>query len=178
MQAHQKGVEIKIVFDAGALSSQKQLMRLIQEGIPLLLFDSKKDEKIRFAPLMHHKFLLFKSALDGRALLSSGSLNLTQAGVNDNFENVMIRDNQEMIAKFEEEFLWLEQHSEKVVSAKTLTQKIDNFKSLRSKTKSQKIINSGVKKESKQSKKEIINKATKIAQIKLATQIVRFVKKK
>lgn len=179
IQAHQEGVEIKIVFDGGALSSAKQLMRCVQAGIPLLLYDAKKEDVTRFAPLMHHKFLIFESSLDGRALVSSGSLNLTQAGLNDNIENVMIRDNQEMIAQFKKEFLWLEAHSEKLVSAKALEQKVDIFKTLRSRKKFKKKI-STVKKDTKKTKRQKKERARNVIITQCLPQIrqvVQFLKK-
>ena len=48
---------------------------------------------------MHHKFAIF----DGRTLLN-GSYNWTRGAARDNQENVMISDDQRLVAQFQGEF--------------------------------------------------------------------------
>ena len=66
---------------------------------------------------MHHKFLLFKNTLDGRTVLSTGSLNITEAGFAANAENLTVRDNGGWIQKFYNEFERLREKSQQLKSS-------------------------------------------------------------
>lgn len=110
LRAHKRGVDIQIVFDPGAIGAQ--VLALAQAGIPLLVYDPK-----RFPALMHHKFLLFKNTLDGRTVLSTGSLNITEAGFAANAENLTVRDNGGWIQKFYNEFERLREKSQQLKSS-------------------------------------------------------------
>jgi len=104
LRAHKRGVDIQIVFDSGAVGAQ--VLALSHAGIPLLVYGPKK-----FPALMHHKFLLFKNTLDGRTILSNGSLNITEAGFTVNAENVRMEDNGKKIQEFYNEFELLREKS-------------------------------------------------------------------
>ncbi|MCF7899997.1 hypothetical protein K9K77_00670 [Candidatus Babeliales bacterium] len=111
LEAHERGVSIEIVFDAGAIGPQ--IFELTEAGVPLFVYDNK-----RFPALMHHKFLLFHCVLGQRSILSTGSLNLTEAGFAANAENVTMRNNNEWVTKFYAEFIRLRDKSQHLVSIK------------------------------------------------------------
>lgn len=111
LEAHERGVSIEIIFDAGAMGPQ--IFELTEAGVPLFVYDNK-----RFPALMHHKFLLFHCALGQRSILSTGSLNLTEAGFAANAENVTIRNKNEWVTKFYAEFIRLRDKSQHLVSIK------------------------------------------------------------
>lgn len=105
LEAYQRGVTLEIVFDQGAIGAQ--VLNLSRAGMPLLIYDNNK----RFPALMHHKFLTFHNTLDERSVVSTGSLNITEAGFAANAENVTIRDDKTWMSKFYREFERLKRSS-------------------------------------------------------------------
>jgi phosphatidylserine/phosphatidylglycerophosphate/cardiolipin synthase-like enzyme len=97
--AHQKGTEIQLVIDSGALSNGNNIFALARAGVPLLLFDGT-----RFAPLMHNKFLIFKNIAKVGDVVISGSMNFTQSGLFHNAENFIIRNKSGIVAQYSQQF--------------------------------------------------------------------------
>jgi phosphatidylserine/phosphatidylglycerophosphate/cardiolipin synthase-like enzyme len=107
--AHQKGTEIQLVIDSGALSNGTHIISLARAGIPLFLFDGT-----RFNPLMHNKFLVFKHVPKVGDVVVSGSMNFTQSGLFSNAENFTVRNKSEIIAQYAGRFRNLIKQSEQL----------------------------------------------------------------
>jgi phosphatidylserine/phosphatidylglycerophosphate/cardiolipin synthase-like enzyme len=61
--------------------------------------------------IMHHKFMIFRKNIENKKILWTGSWNATGQASGKNCENVMVTDNQEMIAEFEKEMIELKKIS-------------------------------------------------------------------
>lgn len=124
IQAHDKGVPVELVFDQGALNAgSNHIFNLPFHGIPLYIYGAQAVK--RFRPLMHHKFLIFKNALNGKDVVAYGSMNITQSGLFKNKENFTFRDKPELIEKYEKEFRTMQNDSQifKLMKKKKKSQK-------------------------------------------------------
>lgn len=92
IEAHQRGVKLRILTDndkANDLGSD--IERLAKAGIEVRL--DRTDAH------MHHKFAIFDEKL-----LINGSYNWTRSAATENFENLVLDPNPDLIAAFTEEF--------------------------------------------------------------------------
>ncbi|MGB0583387.1 MAG: phospholipase D-like domain-containing protein, partial [Limisphaerales bacterium] len=96
LRAHQRGVKVRIISDNDkAHDAGSDISRLESEGLPLRT-DKTPDH-------MHHKFAL----VDGNTAIT-GSYNWTRSAANDNFENVLVTDDTQIVKPYQREFerLW------------------------------------------------------------------------
>lgn len=111
LEAHFRGVQIELVVDGGAITDtgSSQILTLAKAGVPLLLYDPTlaKEDKDRFAPIMHHKFLVFHKTLNGQRVSVTGSLNWTQSAFSGNCENIVVSNKRGIVNQFINEFDWL-----------------------------------------------------------------------
>jgi phosphatidylserine/phosphatidylglycerophosphate/cardiolipin synthase-like enzyme len=104
IKAHEKGVRVSLVVDgAMAVSEYSKVSKLCQAGIPIYLYQPSMMGE-RFASKMHHKFILFKKAFDGRPLLLTGSFNYTRSAAEKNQENILILDDTDLIQAYKNQF--------------------------------------------------------------------------
>ncbi len=80
LRAKERGVKIRIVFDAQQYKYLAEMAWFIDHGFDVLLSAGKSGEK----GVMHHKFAVF----DG-SLVEAGSFNWTRNGERNNYENAM-----------------------------------------------------------------------------------------
>lgn len=97
VDAHRRGVSVRILTEctkADALGSD--IEHMADAGIPVKMDDSE-------LALMHHKFALF----DG-AVVATGSYNWTRGAAEDNWENLIVTDDERVVSPFAKEFerLW------------------------------------------------------------------------
>ncbi len=102
LDAAKRGVKIRIVADGNnAQSPYSKVADLKHKNIARYVFQSSKQSK--WEPLMHHKFMIFKSTLGGRSFLEKGSFNFSQSALN-NQENAEITSSKAMIQRFSQQF--------------------------------------------------------------------------
>jgi DNA uptake protein ComE-like DNA-binding protein len=99
--AQNRGVKVRVYLDRSQIESTYSVSRLlVQKGIKVRISTNNY--------IMHHKFAI----IDNRLLLT-GSYNWTFAANNKNEENLMIIDDPEVIARYQNQFekLWFEKYS-------------------------------------------------------------------
>ncbi len=88
-----RNVPVHVVVDANGYTSK--VLSLPTVGIPLYMNNANA--------LMHHKIMLFKGVLGARNVVMTGSMNMTDAGTQRNFENVLFTDDADVAAQYEAE---------------------------------------------------------------------------
>lgn len=91
MRAHQRGVEIKIVFEKSQISQYSEYMKLRTANV---LVRNDTNSK-----LMHHKV-----AMIDRYIILTGSFNWSASAEERNNENLMVIRSENLATTFEEEF--------------------------------------------------------------------------
>lgn len=97
VQAHKKGIMIRIIVEEEMTSSsESKIQLLIQAGIAV------KSKVV--STLMHHKFCLVDAVDIEKCKLLTGSLNWTLQGLTGNWENIIIIHNTMAVKAFYAEF--------------------------------------------------------------------------
>jgi DNA uptake protein ComE-like DNA-binding protein len=99
--AQNRGVKVRVYLDRSQIGSTYSISRLlVQKGIKVRISTNNY--------IMHHKF-----AIIDNHLLLTGSYNWTFAANNKNEENLMVIDDPEVIARYQNQFekLWFEKYS-------------------------------------------------------------------
>jgi len=91
MRAKERGVAVRIVFDAQQYKYLAEMHWFIDNGFDVMLSAGKSGEK----GVMHHKFAVF----DG-TLVEAGSFNWTRNGERNNYENAMFLNAPDDVAAF------------------------------------------------------------------------------
>ncbi len=117
-QKYQQNIDIQIVTDILSIKlGAGKADQLSQSGITTKIFPFPSNQELELArtgsapkkwtnePLMHHKFLI----IDDKAI--NGSLNLTQKGNNENYENIMIIHDKKALQCLLTEFCYLASHA-------------------------------------------------------------------
>jgi phosphatidylserine/phosphatidylglycerophosphate/cardiolipin synthase-like enzyme len=94
-RAKERGVKIRIIFDAYQYKFLREMRWFADNGFDVLLSSGKNRGK----GVMHNKFAVF----DGK-LLSTGSFNWTRNGERNNYENAMFLDAPDDVAAFVNHF--------------------------------------------------------------------------
>jgi phosphatidylserine/phosphatidylglycerophosphate/cardiolipin synthase-like enzyme len=95
LRAKNRGVAVRIVFDAQQYKYLSEMTWFADNGFDVLLSAGKSGEK----GVMHHKFAVF----DG-GLVEAGSFNWTRNGEKNNYENAMFLNAPDDVAAFEAAF--------------------------------------------------------------------------
>ena len=100
VSAKGRGVAIRVLTDQETALSDGPAMRILRAGGVMVRSLGVSEQS-----LMHHKFAVF----DDR-LVATGSYNWTQSAERANYENLVLLDDQEVVARFKREFqrLWRE----------------------------------------------------------------------
>lgn len=91
LRAKERGVKVRIVFDAQQYKYLSEMHWFVDNGFDILLSAGKSGEK----GVMHNKFAVF----DG-AMVEAGSFNWTRNGEKNNYENAMFLDAPDDVAAF------------------------------------------------------------------------------
>ena len=91
INAYERGVEVKVVFEEGQISQYSEYEKLKSSGIPV-----KKDSNPSY---MHNKF-----AVIDNEIVVTGSFNWSKNADERNDENLIIIKNKELAQKYEAEF--------------------------------------------------------------------------
>jgi len=94
-RAKERGVKVRIVFDAQQYRYLSEMHWFIENGFDVMLSAGKSGEK----GVMHNKFAVF----DG-ILVEAGSFNWTRNGERNNYENAMFLDAPDDVAAFAAQF--------------------------------------------------------------------------
>lgn len=97
IEAHQRSVLVRVLFDAGQASSQYSVdERLEEAGVPIQRLDLERG-------IMHNKYIV----IDGK-LVGTGSFNYSQNASENNRENLVFISNPTTVQEYEKdfEFLW------------------------------------------------------------------------
>ena len=100
-KAQERGVKVRVYLDQDQVDDQYSQSRfLVQKGVKVRISTNNY--------IMHHKF----AVIDNRLLLT-GSYNWTFSANNRNDENMMVIDDPEIIARYQNQFkkLWFEKYS-------------------------------------------------------------------
>lgn len=101
IDAQERDVKVRVYLDRSQIASSYSVSRLlVQKGIKVRISTNNY--------IMHHKFAI----IDNRLLLT-GSYNWTFSANNRNDENLMVIDDPEIIARYQNQFkkLWFEKYS-------------------------------------------------------------------
>jgi len=101
IDAQKRGVKVRVYLDRSQIESSYSVSRfLIQKGIKVRISSNNY--------IMHNKF-----AIIDKRLLLTGSCNWTFSANNRNDENLLVIDNPEVIARYQQQFenLWMNKYS-------------------------------------------------------------------
>lgn len=109
INARKRGVVIECVVDSGyGHDRYSKIALLAQNNIPIWVYQSDEG---RNASLMHDKFCVFESNIEGRSMVWTGSFNFTVRAHERNQENVVVLDNKRIVEKFIKQFKLLKERS-------------------------------------------------------------------
>jgi phosphatidylserine/phosphatidylglycerophosphate/cardiolipin synthase-like enzyme len=106
IDAQKRGVDIQIVIDQISMSSCGKGKFLKENGIAVYIHRTEEYNPYTMA-LMHHKFFIFGSNQDDKALLWTGSWNCTLRASKHNDENVILLDDLLIIKQYQDCFAML-----------------------------------------------------------------------
>jgi len=106
MQAHKRGIAIRIVTDKSALHDRfSKVPLLLESGIPVYVYDVHyKKGPATLSNLMHNKFVLFKRNKQYRTCVWTGSFNFTRSAALSNQENVVESESFVLSMQFSDQF--------------------------------------------------------------------------
>lgn len=113
IDAHDRGVVIELVTDRSTMvSDYSKIPLLSKSGVIIYSYPKMKDIDKAHQSLMHNKFILFYSSLQGKMLLWTGSFNLSRAASYSNQENVIVLDDSTLAATYAQRFSFLKERSD------------------------------------------------------------------
>jgi phosphatidylserine/phosphatidylglycerophosphate/cardiolipin synthase-like enzyme len=122
IRAFKRGVRIEGVVDRSYGQTSFSTVHILANAeIPLWVFQPKK--KGQYQGIMHNKFCIFESTLDGRSLVWTGSYNFTARASLRNEENVVILDSPKAVKAFRDYFDYLKKESLQISGAQEASQK-------------------------------------------------------
>jgi hypothetical protein len=124
VQAIQRGIRIQIIIDAEQISDVLHSSNLSYCAWKNIVSTSS------YPPKMHNKFFIFSDNIFNQSILVTGSANCTLSAQNNNWENLIVSNNPELITQFSNRFDYLLQSSHCTLSTfppKLSTTKSKNF---------------------------------------------------
>ena len=107
IDAHQRGVKVEVIIDPYSIKSRSPVKKMSEAEVPLFVWnpqaaamEAQQGKKVRKRrSLMHDKFCVL-----GNTRVWTGSFNFTSEAANANRENVIVLENEEIAARYLEEF--------------------------------------------------------------------------
>lgn len=100
IKAQERGVTVTIITDrTGILDRYNKIESLYENGAKIYVYNPNHGDKKR-GGLMHNKFIIFTKNIGNRAIVWTGSYNLTRSARWNNQENVVIFNRRAMVRKF------------------------------------------------------------------------------
>jgi len=109
IRAKGRGVGIEVIVDEGYKKYPALVNDLMQESIPIFVYNPKSSSKNR-RPLMHHKFCLFGK----QKKVWTGSFNFTYKADRENRENAVVLSEDDVFSRFHSEFEHLKGESTRI----------------------------------------------------------------
>ena len=97
LEAHYRGVDIRLIVDVGALGRFSKVLQLYNAGIPVFVYP---QDGIGGYSLMHNKIMLLYSL----SCIITGSMNFTNAGLDKNRENLVVIQHEELFEEYAYQF--------------------------------------------------------------------------
>jgi phosphatidylserine/phosphatidylglycerophosphate/cardiolipin synthase-like enzyme len=107
VNAQKRGIDVQIILDQISMASFGKGKFLQENNIPVYIHKTEEFNPYTMA-LMHHKFFIFGSNKDQKALLWTGSWNCTVRATQYNDENVIVLDDEVVIKSYINQFLRLQ----------------------------------------------------------------------
>ena len=108
INAKKRGVQVEMILDQISMISCGKGKLLQENGVPVFVHRTQAFNPYTMA-LMHHKFFIFGQNKDNKSLLWTGSWNSTLRATAHNDENVIILDDEHVVAKYLENFFKLQE---------------------------------------------------------------------
>jgi len=109
LNAHNSGIRVEVITDPSALYDPFNKIELLRErGIPVYVYKPTYNQKT-LSDRMHDKFIIFDKNIENKALIWTGSANLTRSATINNQENVVLLDDQGIIEQFNQQFVRLKE---------------------------------------------------------------------
>ena len=130
IDAKERGVCVEIIANGDSSKEKFSKITLLQNaGIAVYVYEPENKNSM-FSEIMHHKFIIFKKNTHDKALLWTGSFNLTKSANERNHENVIIVEEPGLVRKYDKKF---DQLKEMILKHKeALTKKYAHRKNKRS----------------------------------------------
>ncbi len=105
LDAQRRGVKIELVTDPVCIRDKyNKISMLLEQDVPIYVYDTKHKGKGFLSTLMHNKFVVFEQNKNNKSIVWSGSFNFTKSANLRNQETVVILDDRNAVEKFTEQF--------------------------------------------------------------------------
>ncbi len=108
INAKKRGVHVEMILDQISMISCGKGKLLQENGVPIFVHRTQVSNPYTTA-LMHHKFFIFGQNKDNKSLLWTGSWNSTLRATTYNDENVIILDDEQVVASYRHNFFTLKE---------------------------------------------------------------------
>ena len=119
IDAHKRGVTIRIVTDQYGIRDRFSKLQLLQENnIPIFVYDPMYRGKsaATLNDAMHNKFLILKKNYGELPCVWTGSFNFTKSATKSNQENVLTTQEDAIVQKYVAQFNRLLQRCKKIIA--------------------------------------------------------------
>ena len=99
INAKKRGVQVEMILDQISMTSCGKGKLLQENGVPVFVHRTEFFNAYTMA-LMHHKFFVFGCNKDNQSFLWTGSWNCTMRATAHNEENVIVLDDQQIVAQY------------------------------------------------------------------------------
>lgn len=110
-QKTQKEITIDVVVDKDFSTDFTQMIELMIKNDIDVSINTQRHRSSASYEHVHHKFFIFQSNIKNKKLLWTGSFNCTGQAEKNNWENVVVIDDEDVIDQYEQEFGLLKKHS-------------------------------------------------------------------
>ena len=108
--AKRRGVDVQVITDKVCCRSKYGQAGVLQRsGVDVFVYQPQKKDVRHMSNIMHNKFIVFHDNLLGRALVWTGSFNFTNSARLRNQENIVLLDNNFVVAQYNRRFTFLKE---------------------------------------------------------------------
>lgn len=107
INAKKRGVDVQMILDQISMIGCGKGTLLQEQSVPVFVHRTQAFNPYTMA-LMHHKFFVFGCNKDNKSLLWTGSWNSTLRATAHNDENVIVLDDEQLVAQYLENFFKLQ----------------------------------------------------------------------
>ena len=103
IEAQGRGIVVEVVTDGNSSKDKFSKITLLK-GAKIAIYPYESQSSGMVNDIMHHKFIIFKDNIHHKALLWTGSFNLTKSANDRNHENVLIVEEPCLVEQYEKRF--------------------------------------------------------------------------